>query len=50
MPHLQDSSYGDEKVKVIVHVPEKLSKRQKELLEEFEKENKDRGFFGKVFN
>jgi molecular chaperone DnaJ len=50
MPHLQDSSYGDEKVKVIVHVPEKLSKRQKELLEEFEKENKEKGFFGKVFN
>jgi molecular chaperone DnaJ len=50
MPHLHDSSYGDENVKVIVQVPEKLSKRQKELLEEFEKENKGSGFFGKVFS
>ena len=48
MPHLHDDGYGDEKVKVIVKVPEKLSKKQKELLEEFEKEN-SKGFFKKVF-
>jgi len=49
MPILNEDGSGDEKVKVIVKVPEKLSKKQKELLEEFEKLNEDKGFFKNVF-
>ena len=49
IPHLESTGLGDENVMVIVQVPEKLSKRQKELLEEFEKESKKSGFFGRVF-
>ncbi|MFH1443346.1 MAG: molecular chaperone DnaJ [Candidatus Micrarchaeota archaeon] len=47
---LRTRETGDEYVRVNIIVPEKLSKRQRELLEEFEKENKkERGFFGKIF-
>jgi molecular chaperone DnaJ len=49
IPHLNDSGNGDEMVKVIVKVPERISKKQKELLEEFEKLSEDKGFFRKVF-
>lgn len=35
MPKLHGFGYGDEKVQVIVQVPEKLTKKQKELLQEF---------------
>jgi len=39
---------GNENVMVTINVPEKLSKKQKELLKEFEKESKSKrkGFFG----
>jgi len=37
---------GDQLVRVIIDVPKKLSKRQKELLKEFDKEKKEKGFFG----
>ncbi|MBI2575490.1 molecular chaperone DnaJ, partial [Candidatus Woesearchaeota archaeon] len=47
LPDLETGHYGDEKVKVTVTVPAKLSKRQKELLQEFEKEEK-KGLFGKM--
>jgi DnaJ-class molecular chaperone len=30
----------------VIDVPKKLTKRQKELLEEFEKERKEKGLFG----
>ena len=40
---------GDQNVKVIVEVPKKLTKKQKDLLKEFEKEGKKKGFFKKVF-
>lgn len=40
---------GDQLVKIIVEVPEKLTKKQKELLKEFDKESKKKGFFSKVF-
>lgn len=35
MPHLRGSGRGDQYVRVIVEIPTNLSKRQKELLEEF---------------
>lgn len=35
MPHLRGSGRGDLRVKVSVHVPRRLSARQKEILEEF---------------
>src|SRR5579885_335148 len=38
VPHLRGSGRGDHYVKVKVVVPKKLSRRQKELLEEFQKE------------
>jgi molecular chaperone DnaJ len=41
MPDLRGYNKGDEHVRVIVETPEKLTKRQKELLEEFEKLSKD---------
>ncbi|MBI2130182.1 molecular chaperone DnaJ [Candidatus Woesearchaeota archaeon] len=48
--HLQDGSYGDQNVEVFIEVPEKLTKRQKELLAEFEKESGKKGIFKGVFN
>lgn len=39
---------GDENVKIIVSIPEKINKRQREILEEFEKEGKKSGFW-KIF-
>ncbi len=50
IPYLHGHGTGNENVEVIVEVPEKLSKKQKELLKEFEKESrKKKGFFGKMF-
>ena len=40
IPDLHSHHVGDENVEVIISVPEKLTKKQKQLLEEFEKENK----------
>lgn len=37
VPHLRGNGRGDEYVKISVKVPERISKRQKELLEEFRK-------------
>jgi molecular chaperone DnaJ len=49
---LNSNNFGDEYVKVIVEVPKKLNKKQKELLEKFaEEENlakKRKGFFEKI--
>jgi DnaJ-class molecular chaperone len=39
MPHLQARGRGDQYVRLIVTIPSRLSRRQKELLEEFEEEN-----------
>jgi molecular chaperone DnaJ len=41
---------GDEKVRVVVQVPDKLSKKQKELLEQFEKELDKKGVFSRIFS
>ena len=50
---LKSESHGDEYVKVIIETPKKLSKRQKEILEEFLKDEgaakKRKGFFDKIF-
>jgi molecular chaperone DnaJ len=48
MPRLGRGGKGDELVRVVIDVPKSLTKRQKELLEEFDKEgeNKKKGFFG----
>ncbi len=48
MPRLGRGGKGDELVRVVIEVPKSLTKRQKELLEEFDKEgeNKKKGFFG----
>ncbi|MBI2102103.1 hypothetical protein HYT53_05835 [Candidatus Woesearchaeota archaeon] len=50
IPDLHSHHAGDEHVEVYIKVPEKLTKKQKQLLEEFEKENKkDKGLFKGVF-
>ncbi len=50
---LRERRHGDELVRVVIDVPAKLSGRQKELLEEFDKESggsrKGKGFFKKIF-
>ncbi|MFW6014656.1 MAG: molecular chaperone DnaJ [Candidatus Nanoarchaeia archaeon] len=53
LPSLYSSSKGDELVRVVVKTPTKLSKKQKELLEEFCRESKEqiqpkKGFFSKL--
>ncbi len=48
--HLDDSGYGDENVEVYIEVPEKITKRQKELLAEFEKESGKKGIFKEMFS
>ena len=47
IPDLHSNHVGDENVEVVISVPEKLTKKQKQLLEEFEKENpeKKKGFW-----
>ncbi len=50
IPYLHGSGQGNENVEVIIEVPEKLTKKQKELLQEFEKESKGKkGIFNWVF-
>jgi molecular chaperone DnaJ len=50
---MESTEHGDEYIKVIVKTPEKLSKKQKELLEQYEKEEKmseqRKGIFDKIF-
>jgi molecular chaperone DnaJ len=51
MPGLNSSRRGDQLVKVVVHIPEKVTKRQKELMKEFSGEKKEEtssGFFEKL--
>ncbi|MDP7140823.1 MAG: molecular chaperone DnaJ [Candidatus Woesearchaeota archaeon] len=44
IPHINGYGTGSENVKVIVKVPEKVTKKQKQLLKDFEKESKKRKF------
>jgi len=51
MPGLNSDRRGDQLVKVVVHIPEKVTKKQKELLREFSGEKKEEtstGFFEKL--
>jgi len=53
MPNLYSKKRGDQLVKVVIDVPKKLNKKQKELLEEFSKESGEeikvsKGFFEKL--
>ncbi|MFW6013685.1 MAG: molecular chaperone DnaJ [Candidatus Nanoarchaeia archaeon] len=53
MPSLNTSSRGDELVRVIVQVPTKVSRKQKEILNEYAKVSKEqiqpsKGFFSKL--
>lgn len=53
-PHLRGSGSGDQLCRIMVEVPSKLTAKQKELLQEFERLNSEestpltRGFFNKV--
>ncbi len=49
IPDLHSHHVGDENVEVYIIVPDKLTKKQRQLLEEFEKENKGKGFLRDVF-
>lgn len=54
MPVLRSKSRGDMYVQVVVETPQKLTKRQRELLREFEKQSsadtqpETAGFFAKI--
>ena len=53
MPHLRGGRHGDQYIECVVETPVNLTRRQRELLEEFEKEGRDNspqstGFFAKV--
>ncbi|MBN2454388.1 molecular chaperone DnaJ [Candidatus Woesearchaeota archaeon] len=48
-PDLNGSGTGDEKLKVLITVPKKLSKKQKDLLKQFAKEDK-KGILGKILS
>jgi len=48
--HLNHHSSGDQLVKIKVEIPEKLSRKQEELIREFEKESgKKKSFLDKIF-
>jgi len=49
IPYLHGEGIGSELVEVIIDIPKKLSKKQKQLLKDFEKESKKKGFLKKVF-
>lgn len=49
IPYLHGDGKGDELVKIKIHVPKKLSSKQKKLLKELEDENKKKGFFRKIY-
>ena len=50
IPYLHGEGTGSELVEVIVDIPTKLTKKQKQLLKDFEKESKKKGFLKKVFD
>jgi len=49
IPRRNGRGKGDLILKVKVSLPKKITKRQKELLEEFKKEN-EKGFFSKIIH
>ena len=46
LPSIRGAGNGDEHVKVIIDIPKKISKKQTELLKDFEKEFGKKGWFG----
>lgn len=46
LPSIRGAGTGDEHVKVIIDIPKKISKKQIELLKDFEKEFGKKGWFG----
>ncbi|HLD87379.1 MAG TPA: molecular chaperone DnaJ [Candidatus Nanoarchaeia archaeon] len=50
IPHLDGEGKGDLYAEAIISVPQKLSKRQRELLREFETESDKKGFFKEIFD
>lgn len=48
LPNMNGFGKGSEKVRMIVEIPNKLSKKQKELLNEFEDEGKHKPFFTRI--
>jgi len=48
LPNMHGFGTGSEKVRVVVEIPEKISKKQKELLAEFDKESKSKPFFSRI--
>ena len=54
MPVLRTKDYGDLYIQAVVETPQNLTKRQRELLSEFETESSSKtqpeaaGFFGRV--
>jgi molecular chaperone DnaJ len=50
IPHLNSHGTGDELIKIKVEIPEKINKKQEELLQEYDKEfGKKKNFFEKIF-
>jgi DnaJ-class molecular chaperone len=46
MPHIRGNGHGDHYLRIKIHVPKNLTKRQKELLEEFDSDTKNKkGWF-----
>lgn len=50
LPHLRSDVHGDQYVKITIDVPNKITKKQKELLEAFDKESKDKYPHKKLFD
>ncbi len=50
MPDVQDGERGSEFVRVTIEVPRELTKKQKELLSQYSKEDKPKSFFSKIKN
>lgn len=48
MPSLHDEEIGDQLVQVIIKTPKHLTKKQRELLEEFDKESEKPSFFERL--
>lgn len=50
LPHVRRSGKGDQYVKITIDVPKKINKKQKEYLEKFEKESKEKQPHQKLFD
>lgn len=49
IPDLETGSHGSQNVRVVIDVPQKLNKKQRDLLEQYQKESgKQSGFFSKM--